>query len=82
MGNIHSVGVVLEELGGGHPLALVAAEADAGLASLEALDLRNGDELAGLHVELVDLGQVRVPEAGHDLEVERIIARREGRVPQ
>ena len=69
----HSVGIVLEEIGRGLPGALIPTETHAGLSRLETLDLSNGDELARFHVELVDLGEVGVPETRHDLKVHRVV---------
>ena len=79
---VHASTVAPDKVGRGHPLALRirGIEADLDLFLWEGLDLGDTGNDAVLIIVLVYLGEVGMPEPGHDLIVELVVVHSKGGV--
>jgi len=74
--------IVLQEIRRSDPLTLITTEPDPSFLARDTLNFGSSGHLSRLHIGLVDLGEVRVPESGHDLVENRVVGRSQSGIPQ
>lgn len=78
----HFLRVALQPVRGVYPFRILAAEAETRFAAWFAFELSYSDHLRSIGVELLNLGEIWVPEASDDLVVHRIRIDRDSRISQ